>query len=52
MGKIFATLAGIIVILSGCDLNDPARDGVMGRSQPLVSVPEPKQDIDCDLIFP
>jgi hypothetical protein len=52
MKRIFATIAGMIVLLTGCGLNDPARDNIMGRSQPLVSVPEPAQEIDCDLIFP
>jgi hypothetical protein len=53
MAKVFASLAVMIsIICTGCGLNDPARDNIMGRSQPLVSVPEPAQDIDCDLIFP
>lgn len=44
MRKVFAVLAGIIFLLTGCGV--PYTDGL--------PVPEPSQSraIDCDLIFP
>jgi hypothetical protein len=52
MKRMCAVAASFILVLTGCGLNNSKNDQYMGRSQPLVSVPEPGQDIDCDLIFP
>lgn len=50
MKRIFAAVASVILVLTGCSL--PDADKYMGRSQPLVAPVEPTQDIDCGLIFP
>lgn len=55
MRKLFLALAGMMMILTMTGCASPAGlDIIMGRTTLPVSVPttEPKQDIDCDLIFP